>query len=264
MPIALITGASSGIGAVFAKDLAAKGYSLALVARRQEKLEQLAAELTDRYGCKIEILVQDLTEPDAAVKVHEALAAKDWRVDLLINNAGFGGFGEFTKSDRAEVLNMIQLNISSLVDLTYQFLPEMQSRRQGQIINVASIAAFQPMPYVALYAATKAFVLSFSEALWAENAQTGVRILALCPGPTRTEFFGRSGWEGYDEGSPGYGQAATAEEVVQEALAALKSDVSNVVTGGLGNKAITSLSRIAPREVLLKIIAKQFQPKSSK
>lgn len=137
----------------------------------------------------------------------------------------------------------------------------MQERRQGSIINVSSIAAFQPMPYLAVYAATKAFVLSFSEALWAENQTYGVKILVLCPGPTKTEFFEASQWEGFDSNSAEYSRAATAEEVVKDALDSLNAGVSHVVTGGLQNKLITSLSRFLPRESIVKVIAKQLQPK---
>jgi uncharacterized protein len=261
MSTALITGASSGIGAVFARELAARGDNLVLVARRQERLEKLAAELIAKYRIQVEVLTIDLSKPEAATAVYQTVTAKNWTIDLLVNNAGFGDFGEFSKCDRLKLLNMIQLNISTLVDLTYQFLPQMQQRGEGSIINVASIAAFQPMPYVAVYAATKAFVLSFSEALWAENQNNSVKILALCPGTTQTEFFEAAQWEGFDSKSVDYSRAATAEEVVKDALDSLNAGVSHVVTGGLQNKVITSLSRFLPRESIVKVIAKQFQPK---
>ncbi len=261
MSTALITGASSGIGAVFARELAAIGNNLVLVARRQERLEELAIELSTKYGIQVELLTIDLSKPEAATAVYQTVTAKNWTIDLLVNNAGFGDFGEFSKGDRLKFLNMIQLNISALVDLTYQFLPQMQERGKGSIINVASIAAFQPMPYVAVYAATKAFVLSFSEALWAENQKYGVKILALCPGSTKTEFFEAAQWQGFDSNSAEYNRATTAEEVVKDALDSLNAGVSHVVTGGLPNKVITSLSRFLPRESIVKVIAKQFQPK---
>jgi uncharacterized protein len=260
MAIALITGASAGIGAVFARELASRGYDLLLVARRQDRLAELAQELIDRHGHQVETLCQDLTANNSTEAVTNFVA--DRPIDLLINNAGYGSYGEFTGIDRQTQLQMIQLNITALVDLTYQFLPGMKERGKGSIINVASIAAFQPMPYVAIYAATKAFVLSFSEALWAENAQTGVQILALCPGPTQTEFFQASGWPGYDSSSQNYGQATTPEVVVQEALAALGTNVSHVVNGGLPNRLITGVSRLVPREMLVKMVANAMQPKS--
>jgi uncharacterized protein len=261
MSTALITGASSGIGEVFARELAAKQYDLVLVARRQEKLERLAAELTERYQIRVEVIPQDLSVPEAAATVYQTTLAKNWSIDLLINNAGFGDFGEFTQADRQKVLNMIQLNIAALVDLTYQFLPQMQQRGKGSIINVASIAAFQPMPYLAVYAATKAFVLSFSEALWAENQDKDIKVLALCPGPTQTEFFAVSQFPDSNTNSPDYMRMATSEEVVRDALIALEAGVSHVVTGGLTNKMITSVSRFLPRQSIVQLIAKQFAPK---
>jgi uncharacterized protein len=260
MALALITGASAGIGAVFAQELAQRGFDLLLVARRTDRLTALAQEISERHGRQVEILGQDLTAADSTEAVRQLVA--DRPLDLLINNAGYGSYGEFTKLDRQTQLQMIQLNITAVVDLTYQFLPAMQARGQGGIINVASIAAFQPMPYVAIYAATKAFVLSFSEALWAENAQTGVKILALCPGPTQTEFFQASGWQGYDSSSKNYAQATTPEEVVREALAAMDTNVSHVVNGGLPNRLITGMSRLVPREMLAKMVANAMQPKS--
>jgi short-subunit dehydrogenase len=261
MPTALITGASSGIGTVFARELAARGYNLLVVARRQERLERLAVELTAKYGIEVEVLAIDLTRSEAATEVYRAVTAKNWTIDLLINNAGFGDFGEFAKGDRTKFSNMIQLNISALVDLTYQFLPQMQQRGKGSIINVASIAAFQALPYFSVYAATKAFVLSFSEALWAENQKYGVNILALCPGPTQTEFFEVAKRDDLNDKNIELKSIATPEEVVKDALESLNAGVSNVVTGGLPNKLIVNLSRFLPRESLAKIIAKQFQPK---
>jgi uncharacterized protein len=259
MSTALITGASSGIGAVFARELAARGNDLVLVARRRDRLEKLAAELTENYRVQVEILSIDLTEPEAPTKVYQAVAAKNWTVDISINNAGFGDFGEFIKGDRRKFLNMIQLNITALVDLTYQFLPQMQQRRQGSIINVASIAAFLPMPYVAVYAATKAFVLSFSEALWAENQNNGVKILTLCPGPTQSEFFEVAARKDTKSSNLENMKIATAEEVVRDALNSLNEGVSNVVTGGLPNQLIANIPRFLPRESLAKVLAKQFQ-----
>jgi uncharacterized protein len=261
MPTALITGASSGIGTVFAQELAARGYNLVIVARRQERLERLAVELTAKYGIEVEVSTIDLTQPEAATAIYRAVTARNWTIDFLINNAGFGDFGEFTKGDRTKFSNMIQLNISALVDLTYQFLPQMQQCGKGNIINVASIAAFQALPYFSVYAATKAFVLSFSEALWAENQQYGVNILALCPGPTQTEFFEVAKREDSNDKNIEVKNIATPEEVVKDALECLNAGVSNVVAGGLPNKLIVNLSRFLPRESLSKIIAKQLQPK---
>jgi uncharacterized protein len=169
MPTALITGASMGIGAEFARQLAQKGYDLILVARSTDKLQAIAADLTNRCGIKAQTITADLTMPQACLNVFKQLQAEDITIDLLVNNAGFGDYGEFCQSDGPKQTAMIQLNVQALVDLTHLVLPTMLARNSGNIINVASIAAFQSMPYLAVYAATKAFVLSFSTSLWAET-----------------------------------------------------------------------------------------------
>jgi short-subunit dehydrogenase len=184
MTTALITGASSGIGETFARELAASNTDLVLVARSQAKLEELATELSGKYQIKTTVIPQDLTQPAAGQVVFETVQAQDLRIDTLINNAGFGDYGAFSDRPLGKLLAMVQLNITAVVELTGLFLPSMQERKQGAIINVSSIAGFQPLPYMSVYAATKAFVLNFSEALWAENKDLGVKILAVCPGPT--------------------------------------------------------------------------------
>jgi short-subunit dehydrogenase len=176
---------------------------------------------------------------------------------LLINNAGFGDYGDFAERDGERQLNMIQLNIMALVDLTHKFLPLMRQRRSGSIINVSSIAGFQPMPYISIYAATKAFVLSFSEALWAENKDYGVKVLVLCPGPTETDFFTEAKFP--ETLAKTNNQIATPEQVVQDALQGLEKGDSTVVSGGLGNKIIVNMHRFLPRESLVSAIAKQFK-----
>lgn len=189
MKTALITGASTGIGVVFARQLAQRQMELILVARSRDKLEQLAAELEEQYGVKVTVIVQDLTVAGAGKLVYDTVNQKGINVDLLVNNAGFGGYGAFSEQDLARQLEMIQLNNLVLVELSHYFLRPMLAGAGGAIINVASIAGFQPLPYLSVYAATKAFVLSFSESLWAENKDKGVKILALCPGPTESNFF---------------------------------------------------------------------------
>ncbi|MFM6407432.1 MAG: SDR family NAD(P)-dependent oxidoreductase, partial [Microcystis sp.] len=189
MKTALITGASTGIGVVFARQLAQRQMELILVARSRDKLEQLAAELEEQYGVKVTVIVQDLTVARAGKLVYDTVNQKGINVDLLVNNAGFGGYGAFSEQDLARQLEMIQLNNLVLVELSHYFLRPMLAGAGGAIINVASIAGFQPLPYLSVYAATKAFVLSFSESLWAENKDKGVKILALCPGPTESNFF---------------------------------------------------------------------------
>lgn len=262
MPTALITGASSGIGATFARQLATRQTDLVLVARNEAKLQQLAQELQSQFQIQVEVLPQDLTIANAATTVLTTVTQKNLTIDLLINNAGFGDYGPFAQSSRQRQLEMIQLNILALVDLTYQFLPLMQQRRSGSIINLASTAAFQPLPYLSIYAASKAFVLSFSEALWAENQEYGVKVLALCPGPTETSFFKEANFpQSFTKGSDSQIQTSP-EEVVNEALKALAANQSNVVTGGLPNQLLVNASRFLPRETLVKVVEQQFRPKA--
>ena len=262
MSTALITGASSGIGAVFAQALAKRQTNLVLVARSQDKLNQLAQQLQEQYPIQVEVLVQDLTAPNAAKSVFEAVTQKNITIDLLINNAGFGTYGSFSESSLPKQLEMIQLNIMALVDLTYQFLPQMQQRGSGAIINLSSIAGFQPLPYMSVYAATKAFVLSFSEALWAENQEKGVKVIAVCPGPTKTNFFDIAGFEELATGSRENQRSATPESVVRDALKALEGHSSTVVTGGLPNQIIVNLPRFLRRDTLVKLVEQQFRPKN--
>jgi short-subunit dehydrogenase len=259
MTTALITGASSGIGAEFARQLAAKHHDLVLVARSQDKLAQLAEQLQQLHGIRADVVVQDLTEPGATHAVHHNIEELGITVDLLINNAGFGGYGPFAESQLERQTTMIKLNILALVELTHLFLPAMVNRRQGQIINVSSIAGFQPMPYWSVYAASKAFVLSFTEALWAEVKDSGVRVLALCPGPTESEFFKVADIPTTPEMGQTLNQLESADKVVRAALEALETGPSNVVTGGFMNQVIVNLSRLLPREALVNLVEKQFR-----
>lgn len=261
MSTALVTGASSGIGYIFAKELARRGRNLILVSRSEDKLNTLANDLHHEFGITAQAITQDLTEADAAIRVADAVAVKDIAVDMLINNAGFGDYGPFSDRPRQRHLDMIQLNIAALVDLTYQFLPGMQQRQSGSIINVSSIAGFQPMPYLSVYAATKAFVLSFSEALWAENQQYNIRVVASCPGPTETEFFKEAQFPASMSNATPQ-QLADPEIIVQDALKALDSDTPTVVSGGMFNQVIVNLPRFFPRPTLVQVIEKQFRPPS--
>ncbi len=249
MATALITGASSGIGATFAEELASRQTNLVLVARSEAKLQQIAQQLQYKYKVQVDIVVQDLAKPAAAKAVFEAVTQKGLIIDLLINNAGFGKHGDFVEIGADEQVNMIQLNILALVELTSQFLPQMRLRRSGGIINMSSVAGFQTMPYFAVYAATKAFILSFSEALWAENHSYGVRVLAVCPGPTDTNFFPEA------EFPPLLTNIATAnftttEVVVREALQASEKNQSTVVPGIVTNQLLANLPRFLPREIM--------------
>jgi hypothetical protein len=263
MPTALVTGASMGIGAAFARELAARQYNLVLVARSQDKLLAIAEELQTRHSIKVQVIVGDLTDAKTPQFIFETVTSWDWSIDLLINNAGFGDYGEFTTRERTRQLAMIQLNIMALVELTHLFLPTMQARRSGSIINVASIAAFQPMPYLSVYAATKAFVLSFSEAIRAENRHLGINVQCLCPGATESNFTAVSGLEtafGDFDHKP---TLADATLVAQESLTALEHNKSNVVAGGIGNRIGAGLSRILPSETLAAFVEKVFRPKDT-
>jgi short-subunit dehydrogenase len=258
MTTALITGASSGIGETFARELAASKTNLVLVARSQAKLEQLATELSSKYQIKTTVIPQDLTQTAAGQVVFEKVQAQGLRIDTLINNAGFGDYGAFSDRPLSKLLEMVQLNITAVVELTGLFLPLMQERKQGEIINVSSIAGFQPLPYMSVYAATKAFVLNFSEALWAENKDLGVKILAVCPGPTESEFYDRADFPDSATGLNGI-TMASSEKVVRESLKALNKGQSTVVTGGLSNQLIVNLPRLMPRDLLVDVVGKQFK-----
>lgn len=257
MSTALITGASSGIGEAFAKELAARQTNLVLVARSQEKLHQLAEKLQKKYNIQVEMIVKDLTESNATADVFDITKNQGLTIDLLINNAGFGDYGDFAERDGERQIKMIQLNVLALVDLTHKFLPLMRQRRSGSIINVSSIAAFQPIPYLSVYAASKAFVLSFSEALWAENRDYGVRVLVVCPGPTESNFFTEASFPSSFTGKTS--KISTPEEVVNDALNALAKGDSTVISGGVLSKIITNMPRFLPRETLVNILEKQFK-----
>ena len=258
MKTALVTGASSGIGEAFARELASRKNNLILVARSQDKLEKLATELSSTYQIETEVIVRDLTDLAAGQTLFDAVSAKGLTVDLLINNAGFGDYGAFADRPLSKQLAMVQLNIMALVELTGLFLPLMQQRQNGAIINVSSIAGFQPIPYMPVYAATKAFVLNFSEALWAENKDLGVKILVVCPGPTESKFYDRADFPNAATGLNGM-TMASAEKVVRETLTALDKGQSTVVAGGFANQIIVNLPRLLPRDILVNAVGKQFK-----
>ncbi|WP_017317023.1 SDR family NAD(P)-dependent oxidoreductase [Mastigocladopsis repens] len=260
MSTALITGASGGIGKAFAEELAARNTNLVLVARSKEQLSKLASHLQEQYKIQVDILVKDLTEPGATDTVFDAVKAKGLTIDLLINNAGFAHYGDFAESDGERQIKMVQLNILALVDLTHKFLPQMRQRRSGSIINVSSLTAFQPMPYISLYAASKAFIVSFSQALWAENRQYGVRVLVTCPGPVETNFFTEANFPPALAAKTN--KISTSEQVVRESLKALERGDSIVVIGGFSTHFISRLSRFVPRRTLLYILEKQFKTKT--
>jgi uncharacterized protein len=247
MSTTLITGASSGIGEVFARKLAERGHNLLLVARSEEKLVMVCNEVGRSQSIRAEYVAMDISEPDAPRRLFEETRKRELDIDLLINNAGFGSMGDFAKLDPDRELNMIDLNIRSLVELTHRFLQPMRERKRGAIINVASTAGFQPVPFMATYAATKAFVLSFTEALWEENRPHGIKVMALCPGVTDTNFFEASRMQ-----RPPARTSQTSEEVVDVALRALARGKSSVISGWT-NSLMIETERLVPRSFVLRI-----------
>lgn len=245
---ALITGASSGIGECFARTLAQSGYGLILVARSEDKLQALAADLRSQHGLPVTVILSDLTKATAVADLAAAVQAQGLTVDFLINNAGFGSAGAFAKASAERDAQMIALNVQALVALCHVFLPAMQQREHGAILNVASTAAFQPLPGLAIYAATKAFVLSFTEALWAEARRKGVTVTALCPGPVDTPFFEATGTPTLRSKVPNV-MMMSPQAVVDAALAGIKSG-KPVVVPGLSNKATSVLPRFMPRRLM--------------
>ena len=254
MNTTLITGASSGIGEAFARKLAAQGHDLLLVARSEEKLIALGNELGLNHNVRAQYVVLDLSATDAPARLLAETRQRNLEIDLLINNAGFGSMGEFAKLDLERELSMIDLNVRSLVELTHLFLAPMRERGSGSIINVASTAGFQPVPFMATYAATKAFVLSFSEALWEENRPYGVKIMALCPGVTDTGFFEASRMK-----RPPARTSQTSEQVVEVALRALKRGKSSVISGW-PNRIAVETERVAPRALILRAVGAIMRP----
>ena len=240
-PVALITGASAGLGVEFARQLSAQGHRLVLVARRKPRLDALAAELGNARTVEM-----DLSQPGATALLMANVAKHGETVEMLVNNAGFGLAGRFETLEGLRQREMIDLNCGALTELAHAVLPGMIERRAGGILNVASTAAFQPGPGMAVYFATKAFVLSFSEALHDEAKRHGVRVSCLCPGPTRTEFRSVSG---FDPKGRLARISADAASVVRAGLNGLERNRA-VVVPGLINKLISQVNRIAPRAAM--------------
>lgn len=244
---ALITGSSGGIGEEFAIQLAQRGAHLVLVARRGDKLAKLRDTLTVKHpGIVVDVITADLAVPGSGAELEGKVRELGRSIDVLVNNAGVGLHGKFVLQTPEANAAQIQLNCGTLVDLTARFLPAMKERRHGVVINVASTAAFQPTPGMAVYGATKAFVLSFTEALWQECRGTGITMLALCPGATETEFFDRTGEEFLTDGRQ------TSQQVVDTALAALDKSSPTVVSG-LRNVILASGYRVTPRKLMLAV-----------
>lgn len=250
-PVAVITGASSGIGEEFARQLASRGYDLVLVARRIERLEKLAGTLQDVHQVEAVAVKADLARPEERDRFCDALEADKTRLEILVNNAGFGTHGFFHETDLRRELELINVNCAAPVHLTKRVLPWMLERHRGFIVNVASLSAFTPGPVMAMYFASKAFLLSFSEALWEECRDTGVNVLALCPGPVRTEFQGTAGISSKARSS---GTAPVAvERVVDDTLRGL-FDGKRVVIPGYQARIAAMLSRFMPKGRALKTV----------
>lgn len=258
MSAALITGASTGIGREFAYLCAHAGYDVVLTARSEARLEELAAEVRQRTGRRAFPVSIDLADPAAPREVYKQAAALDVVIEVLINNAGFGLLGRFWELDEAEQMQMIQLNMGALTHLTRLFLPDFVARRRGYILNVASTAAFQPGPLMSVYYASKAYVVSFSEALHNEARDHGVKVTCLCPGPTKTEFDKRSGASGTKLFKDG--NLMSALSVAQLGWDALQAGKPLVIAGGL-NALMAFLTRFAPMQFTASMARRMQEPK---
>jgi short-subunit dehydrogenase len=255
----LVTGASSGIGADTARSLARRGLGLTLVARRADRLEELARELRAEHGVRVEVLESDLGDAASRDRMLAELTRLAVNVEVLVNNAGFGSGGRFHELDAEREVEMVKLNVEAIVALCARFVPEMVRRGRGAVLNVASMAAFQPLPRQATYAATKAFVLSFTDALHADLAGTGVTATALCPGPVKTEFADSAGISTEAESVPEMVWADSAE-VAEDGVRGLERGKRVVVPGGLLNRATTLGGQHVPRSLLLRVAGSRFNP----
>jgi uncharacterized protein len=257
----LVTGASSGIGWALAEELAARGANLVVTARRRERLENLAGKLRSAHGVNVEMVTADLAQPAGPEDVFLFTQQKSINVHLLVNNAGFGVYGEFHGTTLASQLGMVQVNCAAVVHLTHLFLPQMLERRRGRILIVASTAAFQAVPYISTYAAAKAFDLFFAEGLGAEAARFGVRVCALCPGPTATEF-------GQVAGSPKSkaGEKLGVQDARQVAVAGLDGLAAGktCVISGFKNQLGAQGHRFLPRRLVTSIAERVYRPGSLK
>ena len=252
---ALVTGASAGIGQALAEQLAAAGAHLVLTARRRDRLEQLAKELRAKHGVRVEAVAADLMLPRAPGELLAFTQGKGIEIELLVNNAGFGNYGPFYKSELSRELGMTQVNCAAVVHLTRLFLPAMVERKRGDVLILGSTASFQGVPFIATYAATKAFDLLFAEALAEEVREFGVRVCCLCPGSTQSEFREVAG-------TPARATAhqETAEKVARVGLRALAAGKSYVISG-MGNYLMAQSERLTPRRMVTRIAGSMFRPR---
>ena len=240
---AVVTGASGGLGEAYARELARQGSDVVLVARSVEPMERLAAELSEQHGVSTMVLPCNLSDPKARAALVATLDTLE--IHTLVNNAGFGTMGMLGELDRARITSEVELNVVALTELTHAVVPRMVARGRGAIINVASMAAFQPIPQMSTYAATKSYVLSFTSGLWAELEGTGVRAVCICPGPTDTSFFDNAG------NGDVMKQRRRPEQVVASTFAALRAGKPYVVDGA-SNKVMAQSSRFVPTSLLVR------------
>lgn len=249
---AVITGASSGLGAEFARRFAARGADVVLVARRGDRLDVLAAEIEAAHQVRAIAIPLDLSTPDAAARLDAELTERDLSPDALVNNAGFGTAGPVALEDRKRVRAELELNVVALTELSITFLPRLIASGHGLLVNVASNAAYQPLPGLAVYAASKAYVKSLTESIWKENQGSGMRVLALAPGPTETEFFDVAGSEDFKVGA-----MDTADRVMDVAFRAIDNPRGGpAVIVGRGRAAQAHLNRFVPTRLSLAVTAK--------
>lgn len=244
---ALITGASSGIGESFAHELAKRKMNLVLVARSEDKLQALANQLRHRYSVRVEVITADLSREGEGLRVYEQTQARQLNIDMLVNNAGFSTHGAFESISPSKDHQQVMLNVVSVVDLTHAFVPAMLAKGEGIIINVGSTTGFYPLPRQAVYAATKAFVLSFSEALWIEYRKRGIKVLALCPGATDTDFFNTMGRDVV-------AGKHLPQEVVRTGMLGLEQDRHYVIPGLKNSFESNILPRLLPRAAMATLV----------
>jgi len=254
---ALVTGASSGIGAEVARQLASRGHSLVLVARREERLRSLATELSSENDVQAEVIAADLGDEAERDRLESELSGRGRSVEVLVNNAGFGHQADFARSPRERMVEMVRLNVEAVVDLTSRFVAPMAARGRGSVINIASLGAFQPLPGSAVYGASKAFVLSFSEAIRTELRGSGVSVTAVCPGPVRTEFMAVAEFPGVEDRTPGI-VWTSADDVARQAVEGAEHD-KRVVVPGLLNRAGAIAGQHSPRAVALPLIGRLWR-----
>lgn len=252
---ALITGASAGIGHDLAVVLAENGHNLVITARDETRLEQLADDLRSRFGVHVEVIAKDLGRPESARELFDEVAARGVQIDVLINNAGFGAGGRFDEIPVEKMLQMLQVNVTALTELTRLFLPGMIQRKEGRVMNVASTAAFVSGPLMAEYYASKAYVLSLSEAIAFELKRSGVTVTALCPGPTATEFQKRAGLEHSALFKHAGMDSMTVARIGYRAMMAGK----RIAIPGFTNRLLTGLNRFVPRILVGSVVKKLNQ-----